>query len=122
MMSKYLNIRARLLRGVCAVVMVFSMTVVALVAGAPTPAFARGAVAQRDQDDALKARNKGTLPYGQIKSRAERTFGGRVVGQRLRQVSRDRWVYELRLLRDDGQVISVVMDAHTGEVIGSRGR
>jgi uncharacterized iron-regulated membrane protein len=81
------------------------------------------ALAQQDQNDALKARKRGNLiPYGQISRRAERQFKGRVVGQRVRQYSRNRWVYELRILRQDGQVISVVIDAHTGEVLGSRGR
>lgn len=83
-----------------------------------TPAYA-----QQDQNDALKARKRGNLiPYGQISRRAERQFKGRVVGQRVRQYSQDRWVYELRILRQDGQVISVVIDAHTGEVLGTRGR
>ncbi len=81
------------------------------------------AFAQQDQNDALKARKRGNLiPYGKISRRAERQFGGRVVGQRVRQYSSDRWVYELRILGKDGQVISVVMDAHTGEVLGTRGR
>ena len=81
------------------------------------------ALAPQDQNDALKARKRGNLiPYGKISRRAERQFGGRVVGQRVRQYSRDRWVYELRILRQDGQVISVVIDAQTGEVMGTRGR
>ena len=81
------------------------------------------AYAQQDQNDALRARKRGNLiPYGKISRRAERQFKGRVVGQRVRQYSKDRWVYELRILRQDGQVISVVMDAHTGEVLGTRGR
>ncbi len=81
------------------------------------------ALAQQDQNDALKARKRGNLiPYGKISRRAERQFGGRVVGQRVRQYSSNRWVYELRILRKDGQVISVVIDAHTGEVLGTRGR
>ena len=81
------------------------------------------ALAQQDQNDALKARKRGNLiPYGKISRRAERQFGGRVVGQRVRQYSSDRWVYELRILRQDGQVISVVIDAQTGEVMGTRGR
>ncbi len=84
---------------------------------------ANPAYAQQDQNDALKARKRGNLiPYGQISRRAERQFKGRVVGQRVRQYSQDRWVYELRILRQDGQVISVVIDAHTGEVLATRGR
>lgn len=119
MMSKNKNLRFTALT---AFAVALSLSVTSLMVGvvvAPAPAYA-----QRDQDDALKASRskKGILPYSQISRRAEKKFGGRVVGQRVRQVSRDSWVYELRLLRDDGQVISVVMDAHTGEVLGSRGK
>ncbi len=52
------------------------------------------ALAQQDQNDALRARKRGNLiPYGQISRRAERQFKGRVVGQRVRQYSQNRWVY-----------------------------
>lgn len=92
--------------------------------GFALPAFGGApALAQQDQNDALRARKKANLiPYGKIKRRAAREFNGRVVGQQVRQYSKDRWVYELRILRQDGQVISVVMDAQTGEVLGTRGR
>lgn len=85
----------------------------------PQPALAQ----QRDQDEALRARKQAKLiPYGQISRRAQQQFGGRVVGQQVRQMSKNHWVYELRILQDDGKVISVVIDAHTGQVLGTRGR
>ena len=80
-------------------------------------------VAQQDQDEALKGRKKGDLiPYGQISRQAEQRFGGRVVGQKLRQTGPGKWVYELKLLNEDGKVMSVVMDAKTGNVIKTSGR
>lgn len=81
-----------------------------------------GAAPQSEQDSAREALIGGkVIPYGAIKQRAERMFGGRIVGQRMRQFSRDRWVYELRILRQSGEVLTVTMDARSGQVIGRRG-
>lgn len=81
------------------------------------------AIAHTDQDEALKGRKKGDLiPYGQITRKAEKEFGGRVVGQKLRQTGPGKWVYELKLLKDDGKVMSVVLDAKTGKVLRTSGR
>ncbi len=81
------------------------------------------AIARQDQDEALKGRKKGDLiPYGQIARKAERQFGGRVVGQQLRQTGADQWVYELKILKDDGKVLTVVMDAKNGKVLRTSGR
>lgn len=80
-------------------------------------------IAGQDQNDAQKARKQGDLiPYGQIARRAVKQFGGRVVGQKMRQTGSNSWVYELRLLMEDGKVLQVVMDAKTGRVISTRGR
>ncbi len=80
-------------------------------------------VAHQDQDEALKGRKKGDLiPYGQIARKAERQFGGRVVGQKLRQTGADQWIYELKILKDDGKVLTVVMDAKNGKVLRTSGR
>lgn len=79
--------------------------------------------AQVEQDEALKNRKREDLiPYGQITRQVERQFGGRVVGQDLRQ-SGGRWVYNLRVLKDrDGSVIVVLVDAKTGRIIRTSGR
>lgn len=61
------------------------------------------------------------IPIKQIESRAARMFSGRVVGSRMRQFSKNRWVYELRILKKNGEVLSVTMDAQDGSVIGTRG-
>ena len=71
----------------------------------------------------MKGRKKGDLiPYGQIARQAEQRFGGRVVGQKLRQTGPGKWIYELKLLNKNGKVMSVVMDAKTGDVIKTSGR
>jgi len=81
------------------------------------------AFAQREQDEALKGRKQGDLKsYGQIAREAESKFGGRVVGQKLLQTGPDSWVYELKLLMDDGKVLMVTMDAKTGRVLKKSGR
>ncbi len=84
---------------------------------------AAAAIRDQDQDQARRVmKEKGILPYGEIARRVERRFKGRVVGQQLRQFSRDRWVYDLKILEDAGQVVSVLVDAQSGQVMGSRGR
>jgi len=89
----------------------------ALTAAAPELAFA-----QRDQDSMYKGRKQGTLiPYGQIEREIERHFDGRVIGQSIRQTGPDQWVYELRVLRANGKVVMVIVDAQTGRIIRSSG-
>ena len=81
------------------------------------------AVARQGQDEALKNRRQADLiSYGQIARMATQRFGGRVVNQNLRQTGSGQWVYNLKILKDDGKVINVVMDAKTGRVIRSSGR
>ncbi len=62
------------------------------------------------------------LPYGEIARLVKSRYNGRIVGQELRKFSRERWVYEMKVLRDDGQVIMVLVDAHSGRIMGGRGR
>ena len=101
---------------------IISLTLVSvfLLTAQPEVLFAQG---KGEQDSVLKGRKQGDLiPYGQIARQAERQFGGRVVGQKVRQLGPDHWVYELRILRPNGVVINVVIDAKTGRVISTSGR
>ncbi len=84
-------------------------------------AFAAEKKSDQDQVRGVMKRQK-IIPYGQIARQVQRRFKGRIVGQELRQYSRERWVYELKILEDSGQVVSVLVDAHSGQVMGSRGR
>lgn len=99
-------------------IIVLSLVVVLPLSAGPGPVWA-----QAEQDEALKNRkNEDLIPYGRIARQVERQFNGRVVGQNLRK-DNGRWVYQLRLLRDeDGKVIVVVVDAKTGRVIRTSGR
>ncbi|MCG8504013.1 MAG: hypothetical protein MI755_05360 [Sphingomonadales bacterium] len=78
---------------------------------------------QRDQNTARDSyKSDKVLPYSQIKRRAESIFGGRVVGQNVNRRG-GRVVYNLKILRQNGQVISAQMDGETGRVLSSsRGR
>lgn len=75
-----------------------------------------------EQDRALELRKKEKLiSYGAIVRRAQEQFGGRVVGQKLREQG-NLMVYELKILKPNGTVIVVLYNARTGRVISSRGR
>lgn len=76
---------------------------------------------QRDQDRAYRQHQQQDLmKYGEIKKRAEKRFGGRVVGQSFRDRN-DPPVYILRILRSDSSVLEVIMDARNAQVIKVKG-
>lgn len=73
-----------------------------------------------EHDDVLKAIKRGELmSYAKIKRIAEARLHGVVVGQQLRRTNRG-WQYYLRIRKKDGKVIVAIMDARTGEVVGTR--
>jgi uncharacterized membrane protein YkoI len=93
-----------------------------LIGAALASAAPDAALAQRDQDSMYKGRKQGNLiPYGRIAHEVERRFEGRVVGQSIRQTGPDQWVYELRVLKKTGQLVMVIVDAQTGQIIRSSG-
>ena len=96
---------------------------VVIVAAGVAAVEASPAFAQRGDNTARDSLKSGkVMPYGEIKRRAERMFDGRVVGQNMARRG-NRQVYNLKVLRKGGQVVSVVMDAQTGQVLSSkRGR
>ena len=73
----------------------------------PSPTYAF----QEDQD---------VIPYGRIVRIAQEEFGGRVVGQKLREVG-GQMVYELRILKPTGKVVQATYNAKTGRLISQRG-
>ncbi|MHA1544020.1 MAG: PepSY domain-containing protein [Alphaproteobacteria bacterium] len=76
--------------------------------------------APEEQDRALELRKKEKLvSYGAIVRRAQEQFGGRVVGQKLKEQG-NLMVYELKILKPNGTVIVVLYNAKTGRVISSR--
>lgn len=94
-----------------------ALVALAFLASSPGPAHA-----QPEQDRMYRGLKKGQLiPYGQIARQIEARYGGRIVGQRVRQTGPEQWIYELRLLRGDGQVLMIIVDAQTGNIIRTSG-
>ena len=78
---------------------------------------------KRDQDEVRGVMKKQKiLPYGEIARRVRSQFKARIVGQKLRRFSGERWVYELTILGEGRRVQSILIDAHTGKFISGRGR
>ncbi len=77
---------------------------------------------ERAQDEARRARERGRiLDYGTILARARAAVPGRVVDQNLQRRG-SRYVYRLKILRPNGRVARVVIDAHTGRVLAVKQR
>ncbi len=94
------------------------------VAGRP-PAHAMPAPAAQgqDQEEARRQREAGRiLDYGRIRRQALQAVPGRIVDQRLRRRGSGRYVYRLKILRSDGKVAIVLVDAHTGRILEIRRR
>lgn len=95
-----------------------ALAVVTAAALLPAPS----APAQRqDQEEARRAREAGRiLDYGEIRRRALKAVPGRIVDQDLRRRDKGRYVYRLKILRADGKVAVVMVDAHSGRIIAVR--
>lgn len=87
-------------------------------------ALSAGAVA-RDRGDHERAREAVVagqiLPLRTVLERLEREQAGQVLEIELESEDR-RWIYEVKLLQADGQLLKLEVDAGTGEVIGRRVR
>lgn len=95
------------------------VTIIALALAVPsTPA-----LAQSDQDDALRAVQSGEImSYGEIRRLTEAALGGTVIGQDPPRRQGKRWVYSLRVLQRSGQVTLVEVDARNGKILRSKGK
>lgn len=99
----------RLLAGACAALL--------LVGAQAASLSAQDQGTYREQDAALQAMQRGEiLPYAKIRKRAEQTFKGQLVGERLRR-SNKGWVYEVRVRQGDGRVVFGLLDAATGKEV-----
>ena len=90
---------------------------------APLRAMPAPAAQGQDQEEARRQREAGRiLDYGRIRRQALQAVPGRVVDQELRRRGSGRYVYRLKILRSDGKVAIVFVDAHTGRVLQIRRR
>jgi hypothetical protein len=76
-----------------------------------------------DQDDQERARaavqSGAVLPLPSLLERLQRTHPGQVLELELEQED-GRWIYEIRLLQADGQLLKLAVDARTGQVLQVR--
>lgn len=64
--------------------------------------------------------DKKLMDYGQLKRRIERRFGGKVVNQQLQSKSQPP-MYRLRLVKEDGRVLDILVNAYTAAVVKVEG-
>lgn len=87
------------------------------------PLLAPGARAEHhsDSERARAALESGEVrPLSELLARVESRYAGRVIETELEQ-EHDRWIYEFKLLPEEGHVFTVKLDASSGEVVGTRG-
>ncbi|MFO1059437.1 MAG: peptidase [Dongiaceae bacterium] len=88
-----------------------------LLAMALLPLLGSPAGAASDQQRAREALQAGEiLPLGAILSSVNRQVEGRVLNAWLEK-NKHGWIYRLKLLDRDGNIVGVVADARTGEVL-----
>lgn len=77
-------------------------------------------------DRARRAVEQGTIrPLEEIRDNVQRQFNGRIVGLELYENPNRGvagWVYDVRVLTREGNVMAVELDARTGQVISVRGK
>lgn len=77
-------------------------------------------------DRARRAVEQGTIrPLEEIRDRVQSQFNGRIVGLELYENPNRGvagWVYDVRVLTREGNVMAVEMDARTGRVMSVRGK
>jgi len=79
-------------------------------------------LASSDQDRARSAVEAGqVLPLRTLLERVEREQSGRVLEVELEQEG-GRWVYEFRLLRPNGRLAKIKVDARSGELLSRQER
>jgi uncharacterized membrane protein YkoI len=75
------------------------------------------AAAKSDQQRAREALQAGEiLPLGAILASVNRQVEGRVLNAWLEK-GKQGWIYRLKLLDRDGNIVGVVADARTGEIL-----
>jgi uncharacterized membrane protein YkoI len=76
-----------------------------------------------DKDDHDRARAAvlagEVLPLSQVLQRVQRTHPGRVLEVELERDD-GRWMYEVKLLQPDGQLLKLELDASTAQVLEAR--
>ncbi len=75
-----------------------------------------------DHDRTLRDYREGRIrPFAEIRRRVQRKVGGRILDAQLDRRN-SPWIYRLRVLTDDGQVLAVRLNAQTGRIIDVKGK
>ena len=81
-------------------------------------ALAAPAVAQSDQQRAREAMQAGRArPLQDILQQVNRQVAGRVLNARLEEGDAGAWIYRLKLLDPQGNIVGVVVDARNGQIL-----
>ncbi|MFQ5534257.1 MAG: PepSY domain-containing protein [Sphingomonadales bacterium] len=76
----------------------------------------------RDHDRTLDDFRHGRIrPFSEIRRRVVRQIGGRIIDAELDRYSKP-WVYKVRVLTDDGNVLAVRLDAQSGRILKVTGQ
>lgn len=79
------------------------------------------AVADSDQDRARAAVQSGQVkPLAQILEAVRKQYKGRVLDAQLLDLG-GAWIYRVRLLTKEGQVLDVGVDGQSGQIVGVQG-
>src|SRR5262245_12439059 len=79
------------------------------------------AVADNDQDRAREAVQSGQVrPLKQILKSVRKQYKGEVLDAQLHDFG-GQWVYQIRMLTKDGQVLDIAVDGQSGQIIGVQG-
>jgi uncharacterized membrane protein YkoI len=79
------------------------------------------ASADSDQDRARAAVQSGEVkPLSQILKTVRKQYKGRVLDAQLIDLG-GAWVYRVRVLTQDGQVLDIAVDGRSGQIIGVQG-
>lgn len=86
-------------------------------------ALAASGVQARDEKDHDRVRDAvragQVMPFDALRERLRRTHPGDVLELELER-EHERWIYEVTLLRPDGHIIRLEVDARSGEVLRER--
>jgi Peptidase propeptide and YPEB domain len=97
----------------------------ALIAPRPQPPRIIDSYIGRDQDRVRDAREAGEIKsFGEIRKQITKRYGGHIIDVDLDQDDSNdkRWIYRVRMLADNGQVLLVRADAATGEIVDVKGK
>jgi uncharacterized membrane protein YkoI len=113
---------ARARRAATLVVKLVMTLVMTLVVSGLLPALPASAHGDDDHERARAALRAGeVLPLATLLERLQRSHPGRVLEVELERDD-GRWVYEVKLLRADGQLLKLALDARNGDVLSQRSK